>query len=229
MREQLKFYVTTRKLRQPINDKQEAKAEQCSYKNFPIPDYSILYTLHRVGLAFSAKYLGNILGRMHAYKFMKIVSHEVSKDRILSDESSVGKNQNNEKVNPLNNEETRLDIKCSHNTMRKYYDKYHQKPRKYKEDAYIYASGEGFGNTDAHVHPMKIISMAYERICTDAVQNKLQKLTIEEISLIYHRPLAECLPTSFKNNRFEIFLNLSISELEMATIAALLYPLFKKK
>ncbi|KAF7381259.1 hypothetical protein HZH68_016134 [Vespula germanica] len=111
-------------------------------------------------------------------------------------ESSIGKNQNNEKVNPLNDEETRLDIKCSHNTMRKYYDKHHQKPRKYKEVA---------------------------------VQKKLQKLTIEEISLIYHRSLAECSPASLKNNRSEIFLNLSISELEIVTIAALLYPLLKKK
>lgn len=48
MREQLKFHVSTRKLRQPINDKQKAKAEQCSSKNYPIPDYSILYTLRRI-------------------------------------------------------------------------------------------------------------------------------------------------------------------------------------
>ncbi|KAL2723569.1 hypothetical protein V1477_019420 [Vespula maculifrons] len=176
---------------------------------------------------------------------MKIVSHEVSKDRILSDESSVGKNQNNEKVNPLNNEETRLDIKYSHNTMRKYYDKHHQKPRKYKEGNYVPI--RNFKNKMSsrillQCHHILIRKEALDILQNNkntfykillpylvAVQKKLQKLTIEEISLIYHRPLAECLPVSFKNNRFEIFLNLNISELEIATIAALLYPLFKKK
>lgn len=64
--------------------------------------------------------------------------------------------------------------------------------------------------------------------CLLAARKKLKKLTQEEPPLTYCRPLAECLLTSFEN-RFETFLNLTTPESETAAIAALSYPVFKKK